>query len=86
MNTGSEESIATSLLEKDVFEEIYNSICDLNFQTQVENPLGEIIPPYTNISNASEIAESYNKFSVTAEEINRHDIAAKDLQKLCIRN
>ena len=40
------------------------------------------MPTRTNISNASEIAESLNSFSVTGEEINRHDIVAKDLQKM----
>ena len=40
------------------------------------------MPPHTNISNASEIAELLDTFSVTAEEINRHAFAAKDLQKL----
>ena len=38
--------------------------------------------PHTNISNSSGIAESLNSFSIIREEINRHDIAAKDLQKL----
>ena len=82
LNAGSEESTATSVLNQDVAEEIYNDICALNLQTQVENPLGEIMPPHTNISNASEIAESLKSFSVTCKEINRHDIAAKDLRKL----
>ena len=39
------------------------------------------MPPHTNISNASEIAELLDTFSVTAEEIDPHGIAAKDLQK-----
>ena len=78
LNAGSEESSATSVLNQYVAEEIYNDICALNFQTQVENPLGEIMPPHTNISNDSEIAESLSTFSVTGVEINRHDIASKD--------
>ena len=82
LNAGSEESTATSVLNQDIAEEIYNDFCSLNLQTQVENPLGEIMPPHTNISNASEIAESLNSFSVAGEEINRRDIAAKELQKL----
>ena len=40
------------------------------------------MPPHTNISNASEIAELLDTFSVTAEEIDLHGIAAKGLQKL----
>ena len=83
LNAASEESTATCVLNQDIAEEeIYSEICALIFQTQVENPLGEIMPPHTNISNASEIVESLNSFSVSGEEINRHDIAAKDLQKL----
>ena len=40
LNAVSEESIATSVLNQDIAEEIYNDICALNFQTQLENPLG----------------------------------------------
>ena len=81
-NTGSEESFVTPVLSQEVSEEIYSDICALNYQTQVENPLSEIMPPYTSICNASEISEALNSFSVTGEDINRHDIAAKELQKM----
>ena len=59
LNAGSEESTATSILDEDT-EEIYNEKFALNFQTHVENPLGEIIPLHTNIASAPKIAESLN--------------------------
>ena len=81
-STGSEESFATPVLSQEVSEEIYSDICALNYQTQVENPLSEIMPPYTGIRNASEISEALNSFSVTGKDVNRHDIAAKEVQKM----
>ena len=80
-NTGSEESFVTPVLSQEVSEEIYSDICAFNYQTQVENSLSETMPRYTSISNASEISEALNSFSVTGEDINRHDITAKELQK-----
>ena len=81
-NTGSEESSVTPVLSQEVSEEIYSDIFALNCQTQVENPLSEIMPPCTSISNATELFEALNSFSVTGEEISRHDTAAKKLQKM----
>ena len=45
-------------------------------------PLSEIISLFNSISNASEISEALNLFSVTGEDINRHYITEKEFQKM----
>ena len=81
-NTKSEESTVTPVIDKEVLEEIYTDISALNYQTQIENPLCEIKPHWTSISNVSEISEALNSFSVTGKGINRHDIAANELARI----
>ena len=38
------------------------------------------MPPYANVSSASEIFDVMNPFSVNGGDINSHDTAAKELQ------